>query len=216
MDTTDTITVDVSIQQKIQANRADLIVEIRGDSLITGRAALKKAREVHQLVNSLAALGIGEDQIHIDSIRASVSSGLLSKSSSAIFQLRILCDDLSLLADIIGAITAQKQADLSHIEWGFPDRHILSMQLLSKAVPQALEKARHIADLLGVELLGVHSLHETCSPPPPEQPGESALFSTHDFSRQQTLTQEDLGLEISHAKEVTLSLHASFRVSPLK
>jgi hypothetical protein len=50
---------------------------------------LTKARDVHQLVDELAQVGIPEDQVFIESVQAMTTSGLLSKSSSARYSLRV-------------------------------------------------------------------------------------------------------------------------------
>ena len=216
MEPNDTINVDISVSENVEASGADMLVTVRGDSLVTGRAALKKAREVRALVDALAAFGVTDEDIHLEGIRASVSSGLISKSSSATFDLRIRCNDLEKLGDLVGAVTSQKQADLNHIEWRFPDRHKLQKQLLQKAVPQAREKAELIATLLDVELLGVHELTENHH----QRRNDSSTQTTQNSASapvraRKGMSSEDLGMEVSHSKTFRMSLQASFRIGPL-
>jgi len=210
----DTINVEVSVTNTVPANGADLLVTVRGGSLVTGNAAVKKAREVRALVESLAGFGVGEEDIHIESIRASVSSGLISKSSTAIFKLRICCHILEDLGDLIGAVTSQKQADLDAIQWRYPDAHELAKELLGQAVPQAREKAELIAELLGVKLLGVHSLGEKYLPEPhtPVRMGGGGLGL---MAASRPMASEDLGFAVSNSKPFGLTLDVSFRVGPL-
>lgn len=210
----DTINVDVTVTNSVSANGADLLVTVRGSSLVMGNAAVKKAREVRALAESLAGVGVGEEDIHIEGVQASVSSGLISKSSTANFKLRICCHDLDALGDVIGAVTSVKQADLSAIEWRYPDAHQLSKELLSQAVPQAREKAELIAELLGVKLLGVHSLVEKYRPAPQER----VVHLDDDRSRiahTRAMTAEDLGVAVSNRKPFGLSLNVCFRVGAL-
>jgi uncharacterized protein YggE len=215
MDKIDTIAVDVSVEETVDAVGADLLVTVRGGSLVTGRAALKKAREVRALVVDLAPHGVGDEDIGIESITTSVSSGLITKSSSATFELRIACDDLEKLGDLLGVINSQKQADMNRLDWRFPDEHEVAKQMLARAVPQAREQAELIASLLGVELLGVHDLRETQRQPPQPAPQAFSADLMGVRRRQASMSSEDLGLQVSHSKTSVLDLQVSFRIGPL-
>ena len=211
----DTITVDISVEETVDAIGADLLVTVRGGSLVTGRAALKKAREVRALVEHLTPHGVDDEDIGVESITTSVSSGLITKSSSATFELRIACDDLEKLGDLLGVINSQKQADMNRLDWRFPDQHEVSKKMLARAVPQAREQAELIASLLNVELLGVHDLHEIQRPSRRVQP----QITSHDYmprARKSAMTAEDLGLQVSHSKTCVLDLQVIFRVGPLE
>lgn len=100
MEKPDTITATVSRREELGADKVDIHVTIKGSSLITGNAALKKAREVSQLVSALLEVKIKVEDITLTSVRAESSSGILGKSTSAAYQLRIKCNDLELLADV--------------------------------------------------------------------------------------------------------------------
>ena len=89
MDKPDTIAVNIELEQKVYASRADMYVEIKGDSFFSGNAALEKALEVRDLVAVLAAVPIEESHIQVVGITAEVSSGIIATSSSAVYRLRI-------------------------------------------------------------------------------------------------------------------------------
>jgi hypothetical protein len=54
----DTIKISASQREEISANRADLFVTVKGSSVVSGDQALKKAREVSQLVEALTSFGL--------------------------------------------------------------------------------------------------------------------------------------------------------------
>jgi hypothetical protein len=50
----DLISINARYEEIVAADHADLVVTVEGSSLVTGRAALKKAKEVSALVEELA------------------------------------------------------------------------------------------------------------------------------------------------------------------
>lgn len=211
----DVITVCASHAQDVSADRADLFVVITGASLVTGNAALSKAREVRQLVADLAGAGIAESDVRLQGIHAQTASGVLGKSSSATYRLKIHVANLDRLADVLGAVTSQKNTTLRTIVWGYPDdAENVRAAWLDDCIRRANEKARRIAASLGVTLRGVQSFTESFVDE--EEPPHFA----HDldalaFSRRRAapLTSEDLGLEVSHAKRVEMRVTVAYHVS---
>src|SRR5262245_26538768 len=117
----DTLKVSAAHKEEISANRADLFVTVRGSSLVSGDAAMKKAKEVNQLVEALTNLGLSSEAIHLQGVHIETSSGALLKSSSATYRLRIQCEKLDQLAELLDAIASQKNALLERIEWKYPE-----------------------------------------------------------------------------------------------
>ncbi|MFN8425777.1 MAG: hypothetical protein U0X87_05910 [Anaerolineales bacterium] len=56
----DTIKVSANHKEEISANRADLFVTVKGSSLVSGDAAMKKAKEVSGLVEALKQAEVKE------------------------------------------------------------------------------------------------------------------------------------------------------------
>src|SRR5262245_16129339 len=83
------------------ADAADLHVIVRGSSLVTGSAALKKAAEARRLVEDLAAAGLADEDVALQGVSAEVSSGLLGRSSTAQYRLRVRVRDLDRLPDVL-------------------------------------------------------------------------------------------------------------------
>ena len=224
------IRVVVEHREEVRADHADLLVIVRGSSLVTGKAALTKAREVNQLVTDLAGLGVLEDAISLLSVHAQTTTGMLSKSSSASYTLRIRCRNLDVLADILIAITAQKNITLHHVEWGYPDEHSVTSKWLDECLERAQAKARRIAQGLGTTLTGIRHCRdiyvdsETAQPQVPYRAGpqfaadmdeiagmRSAVGSTAGRSR--VSTGEGLGMEVSHSKHAMLRVEVDYLVS---
>ena len=218
MDKPDTITVAVTRRDEVDADKVDVHVTVKGTSLITGSAALKKAKEVSQLVSALAEIGIKEQEVALKSIHAESSSGILGKSTSAAYQLCIKCSNLEILADLLGVVTSQKNGKLDFLVWRYPDDKKVKREWLQACLGEAKEKAGAIAATLGLQLLGVHTLSERWHDS--EQGNRTAMseapaggFMLKAMARAERI---DLGFPLSHSKWVELQLEMQFRVSEFK
>jgi len=156
----DVLVISAKYEEDVSADRAVLFVTVQGSSLVTGRAALSKAREVKSLVDALASAGIGEGEIGLEGVNAHVSSGILGKSSSASYRLRVQVNQLDLLPEALGAITSAKNAGLDRLVWRYPESADQQARWLELCIAQANTKARAAAAALGVRLVGVHKLTE--------------------------------------------------------
>lgn len=68
----DVIVIAASHEEDVLAGSADVWVSVHGSSLFTGRAALRKAKEVSELVTALQQAGFPEEDISLASVRAQV------------------------------------------------------------------------------------------------------------------------------------------------
>ena len=207
--------VQATHRVQVPADRADFRVTIMGSSLVAGTEALKKAREVAQMVQGLTALGVPESDIHLEDVTANVASGALLKSSQATYRLRVHCTKLGMLADILGVITSQKNGDLQSLQWGYPDDEAAQDEWLRLCIARANKKAALIAAGLGVRLLGVRSFSERLVNP--ESPrlnlSSSLTFGRARAKRLSQVTSEELGLDVSHIKTVEMQVDVEYRVS---
>lgn len=209
-----TIKVSEARRHEIAADRADLHVTVEGASLFTGAEALKKAREVAQLVRELTDFGLSMTDIYLQGVYADTSSGLLGKASVARYKLRVHCADLAQLADLLGIVTGQKTARLTVIEWGYPDDDGLKDQWLGDCITRANAKAALVASGLNVRLLGVHTFTEKYQDG--ETPHRTAVAEEGMLmarSRTARVSGEELGLEISHTKVVHVSVEIEYLIS---
>lgn len=210
----DLVKIAQCAKAEVLADYADLNVTIRGSSLFTGDAALEKAKEVAALVRDLDAVGVARADVTLQSVSAEVSTGLLGRSSSAAYRLRVRCRGLDALPDVLGAVTAQKTASLGEIVWGYGDTADVRARLVDECVERAKARAARVAAGLGVRLLGVHAYAEevTDSEGPVAYPHKVA-GARGGMGVQARLTAEDLGMQVTHSKTVTVCVDIQFKIS---
>lgn len=213
----DTIQVSVTQEKERAAVGADLSVTVEGTSLVTGEMALRKAREVAQLVSALQEVGLEAKDITLQGVRADTASGKVIKMSAARYSLRVRCEALERLADVLGAITSQKNVTLSSISWRYPEDSSEEEQWLDDCLAQANRKAQRMATALGVRLLGVRSCvdnYQEYGDPGGEQwVAQSMSASSQPAMRRARVSAEELGLEVSHTKRVQLSVKVDYHIS---
>jgi hypothetical protein len=209
----DCIYVRESFSEDIVAEKADLRVVIRGMSMFTGDAALRKAGEVRQLVREMTAIGVAENDIGLADVRAHVESGLLRKTSGVTYVLKIRCSELERMADLMGIITAQRNAVLEEIAWIYPDLQPKHDECLARCLQASREKAVMIAQALGVSIDGVHEMTEESNND--ESRLLCAIFGNFEerLSRTDRLNAETLGVSISHRKRVTVTVRVEYKVA---
>lgn len=207
----DLIAVEVVREEELSADRADLFLTIQGFSLVTGNQALKRAKEVAQLVAALTPQGVPEQDIHLEGVSVEMTGGIV-KTSQATYHLRVRCARLEILGDVLGVIASQKNISLKEIVWGYEDGKDERDRWLEECAVRAHEKARRIASGLGVKLTGVHRFSEKTLDPEAEHGGMDTLRASAPMQMKRR-AEYDLGLEVSHKKRVRLQVQVEYRVS---
>jgi hypothetical protein len=156
----DVIVIKVRHEEDLVAERAELLVTVTGSSLVTGGSALRKAKEVSDLVAELERCGINPEDVSLEGVHAEVSSGMLGKSSSATYRLRIWCKDLERLPDALGAITSARNSTLGQVIWRYRDSPEQQLEWLQRCIALANLKAQAAASALGARIVGIHRLTE--------------------------------------------------------
>jgi uncharacterized protein YggE len=207
----DTIKVSALHREEIFASHANLFVTVRGSSVVSGNEAMKKAKEVSQLVEALTSFGLSPDAIQLLGVHIETSSGTLLKSSSATYRLRIRVDKLEQLAELLDIIASQKNAILERIEWKYPEE-AAQERGLETTITKAKAKAERVAAALGVKLLGVYDFMEgTFDEERPPMPfGAEAMMMK---PRAAVADEPSLGMEIQHSKIVQVNVDIWYRVS---
>jgi len=208
----DVIVITAKHEEDVSAERAVLFVTVQGTSLVTGRAALRKAAEVRSLVEALESCGISESDIGLEAVHAHVSSGLLGKSSSATYRLRVRCDQLNALPEILGAITSAKNSELDRLVWRYPESAEQQAQWLERCIRQANTKAEAAAAALGVRLVGVHRLTEQLLEDADTgvRPLGVAQFAAPQRARASAAA--DMGFDLTHHKRGGMRVTIEYRV----
>jgi uncharacterized protein YggE len=207
----DTIKISTTHKEEILATHADLFVTVKGSSVVSGNEAMKKAKEVSQLVDELTRFGIPAENIHLQGVRVETSSGTLLKSSSASYRLRVRCDALDQIADLLDIITSQKNAALERIDWKYPEEEARE-RVLESALTKAKSKADKVAASLRVKLLGIYDFIENSyddeRPPMPYQAMEMGMKT-----RGAVQAEPSLNMDIQHGKMIHVNVEIWYRVS---
>ncbi|MBM4428080.1 MAG: DUF541 domain-containing protein [Chloroflexi bacterium] len=205
----DTIKISASHKEEIFAMRADLYVTVKGASLVSGAEAMKKAKEVSQLVEAVTSFGLSPEAVMLQGVRIETASGTLLKSSSAAYRLKIRCQDLGQFAGLVDVIAAQKNASLDRVVWKY-DEDEARERMLTLVIEKAKTKAENVAASLGVKLLGVYDFIENIFDE--EMP---AMYAPQALMKRSVsaAAEPNLGIEIQHNKNIHVSVDVWYRVS---
>jgi uncharacterized protein YggE len=210
----DTIKISASHREEIFASHANLYVTVKGSSVFSGNEAMKKAREVSQLVEALTRYGLSPEAIQLQGARIETANGPVLKSSSAVYRLKIKTEKVDQLAELLDIIAGQKNAALERIEWKYPEDEA-RQRALEAALGKGKEKAARVAFSLGVRLLGVYDFMENAfdeeRPPMPFQAMEMNMKA-----RAAGPEQPSLNMEIQHSKTIQVNVDIWYRVSDLE
>ena len=206
----DTIKVSATHREEIFASHANLFVTVRGSSVVSGNEAMKKAREVSQLVEALTSFGLSPEAVQLLGIHIETSSGTLLKSSSAIYRLRVRSEKLDQIAEMLDIIASQKNAVLERIEWKYPEE-LAQERGLESAITKGKAKAEKVASALGVKLLGVYDFMEGTFDE--ERPIPFQAQTMMMKSRAAVADEPSLGMDIQHSKTVQVNVDIWYRVS---
>lgn len=208
----DTIKISAIHREEIFASHANLFVTVRGSSVVSGKEALKKAREVSQLVEALTSFGLGTDAVQLLGVHIETSSGTLLKSSSATYRLRVRCNDLDQLTQLIDIVASQKNAVLERIEWKYPEEEARDRGLDS-AITRVKARAQRVAAALGVQLLGVYDFMEGTFDE--ERPIPFRAEAMMMKARATSPEEPSLDMDIQHSKTIQVNVDIWYRVSSL-
>ena len=207
----DTIKVSAFHREEIFASHANLFVTVKGSSLVSGNEAMKKAREVSQLIEALTHFGLSPESIQLQGVRIETASGTLLKSSSARYHLKVKTEKLEQLAGLLDILAEQKNASLDRIEWKYPEEEARAHGL-EAAIGNGKAKAEKVAAAMGVKLLGVYEFMENTfdeeRPPMPYQAMEMSMKS-----RTAMADQPSLDMEVQHSKTIHVNVEIWYRVS---
>ena len=207
----DTIKVSAFHKEEILASHANLYVTVKGSSVVSGNEAMKKAREVSQLVDELTRFGLRPEAVQLQGVHIETASGTLLKSSSAIYRLKVESDTVDQLAGLLDIIADQKNATLERIEWKYAEEEARERGLQA-ALAKGKAKAEKVAASLGVRLLGVYDFMENAfdeeRPPMPFQAMEMSMKA-----RSSAPAEPSLNMDIQHGKTIQVHVDIWYRVS---
>jgi uncharacterized protein YggE len=205
----DTIKIAINHKEEISATHADLHVTVKGSSLVSGEEAMKKAKEVNQLTEALTSFGVKSEAIKLQGVHLETESGVLLKSSSAVYRLKIRCEDLNQLAGMLDIISSQKNSTLEQIEWKYNEDETRN-KMLQVAIEKAKTKAEQVAGSLNVKLLGVYDFIENIyDEETPVMRPQAVMMK----SRAASADAPSLSMDIAHSKTIYVNVEIWYRVS---
>jgi len=209
----DTIKVSAFHKEEIFASHANLYVTVKGSSLVSGNEALKKAKEVSQLVEALTRFGLSSESIQLQGVHIETATGTLIKSSSAIYRLKVTMEKIDQIPGLLDILAEQKNTTLERIEWRYPEEAARE-QGLEAAIAKGKAKAEKVAAFLAVKLLGIYDFIENTfdeeHPPMPYQAMEMNMKA-----RAMSSAEPSLSMEIQHSKTIHVTVDIWYRVSAL-
>ncbi|MCO6046761.1 SIMPL domain-containing protein [Aeoliella sp. ICT_H6.2] len=207
------ISVKESASRELTADGAEIVVRIAGQSFVTGQEAFKKAKEVADFTASLTQLGVAEDDISLVNVLTEVESGLLTKSSSATYILRVKLTTLESIGPTLAAISSQKNATTDSITWRFSALEDAKRDVLQQAVRNAKASAEQIAQALGTTLAGVHRLSYDSSGIDGVTRPPSAFGKARRTRKLEQAETELSQMSLTHTARLTVSTSADFLVA---
>jgi hypothetical protein len=214
MDKTGIINVNVVLERKIYASSADLYVEKKGTSSVSKSTPLIRAHEVQDLVAALSEVGIEESAIQVVGISTEIASGVITKSTSAVYRLLIEIHVLDKLVDAFGTITRMKNATLTLLGWHYTGLDEIHDEMLGQALQIAEQRAAIICRELRHRKQGVHNLKEEFKEQKEKENWTKVSYKPVLLKKLSTVKNEDLVLDVTHSKNVSMDVRVEYRVQP--
>jgi len=209
----DTIKISATHREEILATYADLLVTVRGSSVVSGDQAMKKAKEVSQLVDELIRFGLKAEDIHLQGVHVENSSGGLLKSSSAAYRLRVRCEKLDQIADLLDIVSSQKNATLERIDWKYPDEEARARGLeavIAKAKAKAEAERLAAAKARAEARQKIENNYDEEAPVPFQMQAQAVRAKSFGAAAEQG---PSLGMDIQHSKVININVDVWYRVS---
>lgn len=208
MENSNIIRIEITEANDVHASSADVFITIAGSSFHSGDQVLRKTKEVGQLVQKLADIGIGADDIRVEAVEGQVDRGVLSSSSSARYTLRVRCVDLDAISEILGAVTSLKAAKFQRIAWRYGDLEKLENDLLEAALRKSRERANLAARALGTRIVGIRE----CSIKSQMPESQEANAMRYGIGGGRSVSREDLGMEVVHSASLEVRVLVRYLV----
>ena len=145
-----TFVVDVEREYVETADRCDLWLLVRGSTFFSGHAALTQAEEVAKVVAAVVGAGVPREAVRLADVAVDAKAGVLTRSTSASYTLRVELNDLALLADVLTAATGPKTCTLIRREFRFSEDAAATDRWLAEVLADARRRAAALAAAAGV------------------------------------------------------------------
>lgn len=143
---------------EVVATRAIVLIEVEQSSKLRGGEAEQAAKIVGEIRAACGAAGIESRDVELLEAQLTNEQGLLLKSSSANFRLRITQRDPAALGALLGCLAQLDDVEVQGTSFRFDDEAGVVDELLATATREALGRARRVAEALEQSLGGIHRL----------------------------------------------------------
>lgn len=211
----DRISVEETLEIEVAPLHAVMQVVIEGDSYGFTHEALKKSKEVAAFLETLQQINYATDNLTLENVSISTSSGKILKSSLAKFTLKLDKIKLDLIPAILGAVSSQKNIEMKSLDYHFGDLRKEKQQMLVDASTLAKQQAQSIGSALGVTLCGIYTLSSTWHVPgvaTNHEPTRGGAYLSK-MAGTPRLALDGLEFVTNHKGKLALMLKATFRVS---
>jgi uncharacterized protein YggE len=204
--------VEATEKLEISASSARLHIRVEGDAFLFGNAVLERSKEVRELVTRFKELGVAEGDVQVQGVQAKLSQGLLARGSSATFNLSVTVRDLTKLAELLGALSTAKRAELTRLEWIY-DADEAMVGLSAKAMTKAQRKAQAMAAAVGYELSGIRSCADASGLPETQMLYLEGGSDTSLMRMKSVSASADIGTEFKATQEVFATVTVEFTLA---
>lgn len=196
----------VSLEEQIEPDSVDVIFQVQGESLFTGADVLSKAPRVRYIIEKLSASGIDSKLLQVRDVLAGSDSYVFVDSSKATYTLAISPLPVAKLPSALKILSAEDEVELEELHWNYSKLEKITRRMRRAALKKALDQAKDDAEVLGVELIGIHELD--VSTPSDLGEIEKVLVGV----RHRKGRAGGLGISLGHSGPWHLDLVAIFRV----
>lgn len=142
----------------LYADGAELLITVQGSQFFGGAAAMKQARELATLTAALKEAGLEDRDIQLQNAQLEQAGGF-GKSSSALYNLKLICKPAERVGDALAVLSHQKNVVLNRTLWTYPEADEVLEAALELAAQKARRRAERLAKAAGVTLASVRIIH---------------------------------------------------------
>jgi hypothetical protein len=202
----------------IKSVSAEVHISVTGENYFWGNAAFEKCSELRELVEYLSRKGLGVDKKSVKEIFLKSESSLMSKSTKAIYRLKIKIDDLSLLGPVLGFLSSSKSIKMNKIDWRYDFQGIRKIGLAIVAA-SVMGKARIVSEALGQKIIGVKCFSESVNFSKNQESVEFESDMMVERSVRRSVMADsgsiDMGIPLMNENEITINVKLEVYVGPI-
>lgn len=204
----DRISLEITKKTEVLPLYAILEVTIEGEASFSRNESYRKAREVTAFTEALKQTDYEGENVSLENVVIKTNTGVLTKSSSARFELKLDKLPLALLSDVLSVIAAQKNISINSINYEYGELESEKAVLMEKACLAAKEEGKRVCSLYGVELIGIYSMQPIWSVPH----DKGHTLGRASFGKSRRAEMDGLDIIENKKDELVLTLNMEFRV----